>query len=94
MCSSNPQKIVLNTSNDKIIPNKNFPDSLWYIAKYDMYVFIYLYLCIYIAIPCLQRQRTPLHVASWKGHIEAVKTLVELGADMSMTDVVSKKISA
>ena len=37
-----------------------------------------------------QRKRTPLHVASWKGHVEAVKTLVDFGANMSMTDVVSK----
>ena len=30
----------------------------------------------------------PLHVAAWKGHSEAAKTLVDLGANINATDEV------
>ena len=40
----------------------------------------------------LQDGRSPLYVASWKGHLDVVKTLIEAGANINQAQRVSTHI--
>ena len=48
---------------------------------------LYMYHTLLVFV--LQGGLSPLMVASWKGHLDAVMTLIEAGADVNQADKVS-----